>query len=97
MNPRGCLVDLVSFLSSLAKEMPFLLSSRDACGKKSSIGLRLNSAPSITWHCFRMKVLHRALERTEGRLSEGHRLFYSTVKTKLALKSDCDLVIMKGK
>lgn len=34
MSPRGCLVDLVSFLSSLAKEMPLLLSSRDAYVEK---------------------------------------------------------------
>lgn len=30
MKPRYCLLDLVSFLSSLVKEMPFLLSSRAA-------------------------------------------------------------------
>lgn len=34
MNPRYCLLDLVNFLSSLVKEMPFLLSSRAACEKK---------------------------------------------------------------
>lgn len=30
-KPRYCLLDLVSFFSSLVKEMPFLLSSRAAC------------------------------------------------------------------
>lgn len=34
MKPRYCLLDLVNFLSSLVKEMPFLLSSRAACKKK---------------------------------------------------------------
>jgi hypothetical protein len=50
MNPRGCLVDLVSFLSSLAKEMPLLLSSRDAFqgGKETFLYVRLNPGPRVT-------------------------------------------------
>lgn len=40
INPRYCLLDLVNFLSSLVKEMPFLLSSRAAW--TCSLSLRIN-------------------------------------------------------
>lgn len=49
LGVSDCFVDLVNFLNSLAKEMPFLLSSRDACGKQElSIGTRIKPRPPVT-------------------------------------------------
>lgn len=71
MSPRGCLVDLVNFLNSLAKEMPFLLSSRDAYGKKElSIGIKLKLASSITEQYSRNGPVS-SLSMTEGLPSQG--------------------------
>lgn len=59
VSPRACLVDLVNFLNSLAKEMPFLLSSRDAYEKKElSIGIKLKLASSVREQYIRKGPLH---------------------------------------
>lgn len=64
MNPRYCLLDLVNFLSSLVKEMPFLLSSRAAC-KKNNLDHRsgLTGCLLAVKYTVNMKTLNVFLSR----------------------------------